>query len=141
MLSVIQGDAAPPRFIPYLIGLYQGGQFPFDRLVRLYPFSEINKAIADARRSDTIKPVLRIGDPDQQGSTHRRTPVGGRPDRRRSSPRVLGFGTVLAPVCREGGAQRKRRVSKAMVLKVAVAGTGYFSQGDHKAVSEGSPGF
>jgi aryl-alcohol dehydrogenase len=59
-LSIIQGDAIPQRFIPKLIDLYGAGQFPFDRLVKFYDFSEINEAIADAKRGDTIKPVLRI---------------------------------------------------------------------------------
>lgn len=59
-LSIIQGDAVPQHFIPKLIALYQAGQFPFDRLIKFYDFSEINRAIADARRGDTIKPVLRI---------------------------------------------------------------------------------
>ena len=61
-LSIIQGDAVPQRFIPKLIALYQAGQFPFDRLVKFYDFSEINQAIADAKRGDTIKPVLRISE-------------------------------------------------------------------------------
>ncbi len=61
--GVIQGDAVPQRFIPKLIDLYRAGRFPFDRLVRFYPFTDINRAVADARRGDTIKPVLQIGDP------------------------------------------------------------------------------
>ena len=60
-LGIIQGDAVPQRFIPQLIELYRAGQFPFDRLVKFYDFRDINKAITDARRGDTIKPVLRIG--------------------------------------------------------------------------------
>ena len=60
-LGIIQGDAVPQQFIPKLIELHQAGQFPFDRLVKFYDFSEINRAIADAKRGDTIKPVLRIG--------------------------------------------------------------------------------
>jgi aryl-alcohol dehydrogenase len=59
-LSIIQGDSVPQRFIPKLIALYQAGQFPFDRLVKFYNFSEINQAVADARRGDTIKPVLKV---------------------------------------------------------------------------------
>jgi aryl-alcohol dehydrogenase len=59
-LGIIQGSAVPQKFIPKLIDLYQAGRFPFDRLVRFYDFSEINRAIADAKRGDTIKPVLRI---------------------------------------------------------------------------------
>jgi aryl-alcohol dehydrogenase len=61
IIGIIQGDAVPQRFIPHLIARYQAGQFPFDRLVKFYDFPEINQAIADARRGDTIKPVLRIG--------------------------------------------------------------------------------
>jgi aryl-alcohol dehydrogenase len=48
------------RFIPELITLYQAGKFPIDRLVKVYDFSEINRAIVDFKRGDTIKPVLRI---------------------------------------------------------------------------------
>ena len=59
--GIIQGDSVPQDFIPKLIALYQAGQFPFDRLVRFYDFAEINRAIAEASRGDTIKPVLRIG--------------------------------------------------------------------------------
>jgi aryl-alcohol dehydrogenase len=62
-VDVIQGDAVPQRFIPKLIDLYRAGRFPFDRLVKFYPFADINRAIADARRGDTIKPVVRIEDP------------------------------------------------------------------------------
>ncbi len=61
-LGIIQGDAVPQHFIPKLIHLYQAGQFPFDRLLKFYDFSEINKAIADSKRGDTIKPVLRISE-------------------------------------------------------------------------------
>jgi aryl-alcohol dehydrogenase len=59
-LGIIQGDAVPQHFIPELIELYQAGEFPFDRLVKFYEFSEINRAIADAKNGDTIKPVLQI---------------------------------------------------------------------------------
>ncbi len=61
-LGIIEGGSVPQRFIPKLIALYQGGQFPFDRLVKFYDFSRINEAMADAKRGDTIKPVLRISE-------------------------------------------------------------------------------
>ena len=60
-IGIIAGDAVPQHFIPKLIELYQAGKFPFDRLIKFYDFNDINRAIADARRGDTIKPVLRIG--------------------------------------------------------------------------------
>ena len=59
-LGIIQGDAVPQEFIPKLIKLYRAGKFPFNRLIKCYAFGEVNRAIADARRGDTIKPVLRI---------------------------------------------------------------------------------
>ena len=61
--GVIQGDAVPSSFIPKLIELYRAGRFPFDRLVKFYPLADINRAIADARKGKTIKPVVRIGNP------------------------------------------------------------------------------
>ena len=60
-IGIIQGDAIPQRFIPQMIGLYRAGRFPFDRFVKFYDFDDINTAIADAKRGDTIKPVVRIG--------------------------------------------------------------------------------
>lgn len=60
-VGVIQGDTVPRRFIPKLIDLYRAGQFPFDRLVKFYPFADINRAITNARKGNTIKPVVRIG--------------------------------------------------------------------------------
>ena len=61
-IGIIQGDAVPQRFIPKLIDLYRAGRFPFDRMLKFYDFRDINDAMADAERGDTIKPVLRIGD-------------------------------------------------------------------------------
>jgi aryl-alcohol dehydrogenase len=57
-IQVIQGDAVPQLFIPKLIDFYRAGQFPFDRLIKFYGFEDINTAIADSRRGDTVKPVL-----------------------------------------------------------------------------------
>ncbi len=61
-IGIIEGDAVPQSFIPKLIELYQTGQFPFDRMVKFYDFKDINRAMADAGRGETIKPVLRISD-------------------------------------------------------------------------------
>jgi aryl-alcohol dehydrogenase len=41
---------------------FRAGQFPFDRGVKFYAFSDINRAMADVRRGNTIKAVLRIGE-------------------------------------------------------------------------------
>jgi aryl-alcohol dehydrogenase len=62
IVSVVEGDAVPQLFIPKLISLYREGLFPFDRLVKFYGFSEINRAISDAKGGNTVKPVLRVSD-------------------------------------------------------------------------------
>lgn len=54
----IFGDADPHRIIPQLLDWYRAGQFPIDRLIRTYPFEQINAAAADAAAGVTVKPVL-----------------------------------------------------------------------------------
>jgi aryl-alcohol dehydrogenase len=56
--GVMEGDADPQRFLPELVELLRQGRLPIDRLVRTYPFADINEAVADARSGATIKPVL-----------------------------------------------------------------------------------
>src|SRR3546814_4451251 len=46
-------SSVPQVFIPQLIELYQQGRFPFDLLVKFYPFEQINQAAEDsAKRSE-----------------------------------------------------------------------------------------
>lgn len=54
----IFGDADPQRIIPQLVDLYRAGRFPVDKLIRFYPFADINVAAADAASGATIKPVI-----------------------------------------------------------------------------------
>jgi aryl-alcohol dehydrogenase len=61
--GVAQGDSVPQVFIPMLIDMYRQGVFPFDRLIRFYDFEDINAAVEDTRRGNTVKAVLRIGTP------------------------------------------------------------------------------
>ena len=60
MLEIIQGGCVPQRFIPRMIRYYQAGKFPFDRLIRYYPFRDINRAVAASGSARVIKPVLRM---------------------------------------------------------------------------------
>ncbi len=55
------GHINPTVFIPRLLDLHAQGRFPVDRLVRNYPFSQLNTAIADSLSGATIKPVLTFG--------------------------------------------------------------------------------
>ncbi|MEU1183972.1 NAD(P)-dependent alcohol dehydrogenase [Streptomyces sp. NPDC005820] len=61
VMGILEGDAVPRRFLPQLIELWQQGRFPFERLVRTYPLSEINTAERDAASGVTVKPVLLPG--------------------------------------------------------------------------------
>jgi aryl-alcohol dehydrogenase len=56
--GVVEGEADPQTFIPQLIAMYREGKFPFDRLVKTFPFSEINAAIAASEAGEAIKPIV-----------------------------------------------------------------------------------
>ncbi len=56
--GIVEGDADPKTFIPQLVALHQSGRFPFDRLIRLYPFESIIDAFEDSHSGAAIKPDL-----------------------------------------------------------------------------------
>ena len=58
IFGITEGQSITSEFIPKLIGLYQDGLFPFDKLIDFYSFNDINKASADSLSGKTIKPVL-----------------------------------------------------------------------------------
>ncbi|WP_426323275.1 NAD(P)-dependent alcohol dehydrogenase [Microbacterium sp. E-13] len=58
---VLEGGAVPQVLLPQLVHYWREGLFPFDKLVRTYPLSEINRAEADSLSGATIKPVLVMG--------------------------------------------------------------------------------
>ena len=59
--GVMEGDSNPAVFIPQLIALWREGRFPFDRLVKFYPFEDINQAVTDTELGRVLKPILRPG--------------------------------------------------------------------------------
>ncbi len=56
--GIIQGDSSGTLGLQRLLKLHEAGSFPFERLVRHYPFEKVNEAIEDSLRGDTVKPVL-----------------------------------------------------------------------------------
>lgn len=56
--TVIQGSSVPQVFIPQLVQLWKQGLFPFDRLIKTYPLSDINQGFQDSARGVTVKPVI-----------------------------------------------------------------------------------
>lgn len=58
--GVIEGDSDPDVFIPQLIDHWRAGRLPLEKLVRTYPFAEINAAVAAQHHGDCIKVVLKL---------------------------------------------------------------------------------
>ena len=61
LVGIVEGSSAPDAFIPLLAELHAKGLFPFDKMIRFYPFEQINEAIADTEAGRTIKPIVRMG--------------------------------------------------------------------------------
>lgn len=55
---IVEGDADPQEFIPRMVGWYQAGKFPFDRLIKKFPFEQINEAAHATETGQVIKPVV-----------------------------------------------------------------------------------
>lgn len=56
--GIIEGDSVPREFIPELLAHYEKGELPFDKMIKCYPFEEINQAVADHEAGVTVKAVL-----------------------------------------------------------------------------------
>jgi len=56
--GIIEGDSDPDVFLPELIAHWRAGRLPLEKLVRTYPFAEINAAIAAQHHGDCVKVVL-----------------------------------------------------------------------------------
>ncbi|MEU4163110.1 NAD(P)-dependent alcohol dehydrogenase [Actinoplanes sp. NPDC026670] len=60
ILGVLGGSGRSETLIGTLVELHRQGRFPFDRLVRFYDLTDIDKALEDSRRGSVLKPVLRM---------------------------------------------------------------------------------
>jgi len=56
--GIIEGDSDPDVFLPELMEHWRAGRLPFDRMIKTFPFSQINEAIAAQHHGDCIKVVL-----------------------------------------------------------------------------------
>lgn len=56
MRGVIEGDSIPKIFIPELIDYYRQGKFPFDDMITVFDFEDLQKAFEER----SIKPVVKI---------------------------------------------------------------------------------
>lgn len=60
LVGVVEGNADPQEFIPELMRLYVDGRFPFDRLITLLPFEDINEGVELQASGGAVKVVLSI---------------------------------------------------------------------------------
>lgn len=58
--GIVMGDSVPEYFIPHLLELHRQDRFPFDKMVKFYPFEQINEAIHDTETGQAVKAVLRM---------------------------------------------------------------------------------
>ena len=56
--GIIEGDSVPQNFIPQLVDMYADGRFPFDKLIKTYPFEKIEEAVKDSEEGRVLKAVL-----------------------------------------------------------------------------------
>lgn len=56
--GVIGGNSNPDAFIPELLDLHRRGLFPVDRLVQLFPFAELDQAVAATKSGEVVKAVV-----------------------------------------------------------------------------------
>jgi aryl-alcohol dehydrogenase len=58
--GILEGESVPDIFIPQLIELNVQGRFPFEKLIAFYSLDQINEAVQDSEKGDTIKPIIRL---------------------------------------------------------------------------------
>ncbi|RAK63603.1 NAD(P)-dependent alcohol dehydrogenase [Phenylobacterium kunshanense] len=58
--GIIEGDSDPDEFLPRLIDEWRAGRLPLEKLVKTWPFAEINAAIEAQHHGDCVKVVLTL---------------------------------------------------------------------------------
>jgi len=64
VMGILGGDSDIAPFLTELIDHHLAGRFPYERLIQVFPFEQINEAIAASESGRVVKPVLRIGSDD-----------------------------------------------------------------------------
>ncbi|RDW65669.1 NAD(P)-dependent alcohol dehydrogenase [Aspergillus mulundensis] len=58
IIGVIEAWSDPQQIVPLLVQWYKEGKFPIDRIVKIYPATELDRALEDLKAGKVIKPVL-----------------------------------------------------------------------------------
>ncbi|MBB5986407.1 NAD(P)-dependent alcohol dehydrogenase [Sphingobium lignivorans] len=62
VIGILGGDSDLQTFLPELIEHHLAGRFPHERLIRTFPFSQINEAFHAGESGEVVKPVLVMED-------------------------------------------------------------------------------
>ena len=60
VIGTMGGGGQSATMFPALIALQMQGKFPLEKLVRYYPFEQINQALDDCEKDMVIKPILKM---------------------------------------------------------------------------------
>ncbi|UZW56396.1 NAD(P)-dependent alcohol dehydrogenase [Sphingobium sp. JS3065] len=60
--GIIEGDSDPDEFIPQLVQYWREGRLPLEKLVQLFPFSDINDAVQAQHAGECVKVVLALNE-------------------------------------------------------------------------------
>lgn len=56
--GIVEGNSVPRVFIPQLLELRRAGRFPLEKIVKTYPFADLEGAIAATKAGEAVKAVL-----------------------------------------------------------------------------------
>ena len=62
VMGILGGDSDVGNFLVELLDYHVNGQFPYEKLIGYFDFSEINEAFHASESGSVVKPVLKIGE-------------------------------------------------------------------------------
>ena len=57
--GVREGDSVPPEYIPKLVEMQREGNFPVEKIVTVYDYKDMDKALHDLHEGKAVKPVIK----------------------------------------------------------------------------------
>ena len=54
-----EGDSQPDEYIPRLVEMHRNGEFPVEKLVKVYDYKDIEKALHELHEGTVVKPVIK----------------------------------------------------------------------------------
>lgn len=57
-VGVREGDSLPPVFIPQLVKMQKEGDFPVEKIVKVYDYKDMERALRDLHDGTVVKPVI-----------------------------------------------------------------------------------